>query len=280
MCGKIIKKRGAWQRMDSICRFIPAKSGGDLKTVHFVLETEFKKMRQPFIYPIYYMFLVTRGEGKLRVLGRSFDISQGSLYFAFPGVPYEIDGSDDLTYMYISYMGLRAADLMSQTGASPTSPVIQGFDVQIPFWKSSIQRITQKNANVLTESVLLYTLSYLSGNDDEVCLKSNNLIENITSYIDNNYGDPDLSLKKIADIFAYTDKYLSHVFKENTSMNFSEYLTRLRVKRALELIGEGERDIQKIALESGYRDSVYFAKVFKRYLHKTPNEYIKAQQSK
>ena len=266
--------------MDSICRFIPAKSGGDLKTVHFVLETEFKKMRQPFIYPIYYMHLVTKGEGKLKLLGRSFDILQGSLFFAFPGVPYEIEGSDDLTYMYISYMGLRAADLMAQIKASPSSPVIQNFEFQIPFWKNAIQRINQKNANVLTESVLLYTLSYLSGEDDEICSKSNNLIENITSYIDNNYGDPDLSLKKIADIFAYTDKYLSHVFKENTNMNFSNYLTRLRIKRALELIGEGERDISRIASESGYRDSVYFAKVFKRYLHKTPNEYIKSQKTR
>lgn len=261
--------------MDSICRFIPAKSGGDLKTVHFVLETEFKKMRQPFIFPIYYMHLITKGSGVLRALGRSYEIAQGSLFFAFPGVPYEIDGSDDLTYMYISYMGLRAADLMSQINASPSSPVVQGFERQIPFWKNAIQRINQKNANVLTESVLLYTLSYFSGEDDGICLKSNNLIENVTSYIDNNYSDPDLSLKKIADIFAYTDKYLSHVFKENTSMNFSDYLTRLRIKRALELIGEGERDVSRIATESGYRDSVYFAKVFKKYLHKTPNEYFK-----
>ena len=265
--------------MDSICRFIPAKSSGDLKTVHFVLETEFKKMRQPFIFPIYYMHLVTRGSGVLRALGRSYEISRGTLFFAFPGVPYEIDGSDDLTYIYISYMGLRAADLMSQVNVAPSSPVMYGFEAQIAFWKNSIQRINRKNANVLTESVLLNTLSYLSG-DDETSSKSNNLIENITSYIDNNYQDPDLSLKKIADIFAYTDKYLSHVFKENINMNFSDYLTRLRIKRALELIGEGERDILRIATESGYRDSVYFAKVFKKYLHKTPNEYIKSQKSK
>ena len=140
--------------MDSICRFIPAKSGGDLKTVHFVLETEFKKMRQPFIFPIYYMHLITKGSGVLRALGRSYEIAQGSLFFAFPGVPYEIDGSDDLTYMYISYMGLRAADLMAQINASPSSPVVQGFERQIPFWKNAIQRINQKNANVLTESVV------------------------------------------------------------------------------------------------------------------------------
>lgn len=264
--------------MNSICNFIPAKKVGDLKTVHFVLETEFKKLRQPFIYPIYYMHLVTRGEGKLKMLNRCFDISQGSLFFAFPGIPYEIEGSEDLTYIYISYMGLRAAELMAEINISPASPVKQGFESHIPFWKGAIQRITQKNANVLTESVLLYMLSFLSGEDDAVISKNSNLIENITSYIDNNYSDTELSLKKIADIFAYTDKYLSHVFKEGTGVNFSEYLSRLRIQRALELIGKGARDVSQIAYESGYNDSVYFAKVFKRYMQKTPNEYIKSQK--
>ena len=264
--------------MNSICNFIPAKSGGDLKTIHFVLETEFKKMRQPFIYPIYYMHIVTKGEGVLKVLDRCFDISRGAVFFAFPGVPYEIDGSDDLTYIYISYMGLRAAELMNEINISPASPVKQGFEAHIPFWKESIQRITPKNANVLTESVLLYMLSYLTENDSAVISKSSNLIESITYYIDNNYADPELSLKKIADIFAYTDKYLSHIFKEGTGMNFSEYLTRLRIQRAIDLIGKGARDVSQIAYESGYRDSVYFAKVFKRYVQKTPDKYIKSQQ--
>lgn len=263
--------------MNSICNYIPAKSAGDLKTVHFVLETEFKKMHQPFIYPIYYMHLVTKGGGKLKVFGSCFDVSQGSLFFAFPGVPYEIEGSDDFTYIYISYMGLRAAELMSQVKVLPSAPVIQGFDSQIPFWKSAIQRITPKNANMLTEGVLLYTLSYLSEEGDAVS-KNNNLIDNVIYYIDNNYADTELSLKKIADIFAYTDKYLSHIFKEGTGMNFSEYLTRIRIQHAIDLIDKGSRDIGKISLECGYQDSVYFAKVFKRYLKKTPNQYIKLQK--
>ena len=53
--------------MDSICRFVPNKSGsGDIKTVHFVYETEFKKLRQPFFRPLYYVNLVTKGEGVLK----------------------------------------------------------------------------------------------------------------------------------------------------------------------------------------------------------------------
>ena len=61
-------------------------------------------------------------------------------------------------------------------------------------------------------------------------------------------------------------------------MNFSEYLTRIRIQHAIDLIDKGSRDIGKISADCGYRDSVYFSKVFKRYLKKTPNQYIKSQK--
>ena len=219
--------------MDSICRFIPAKSSGDLKTVHFVYETEFRKMKQPFLYPIYYMHLVTRGKAVMKLLSKSFPLEVGTVYFAFPGIPYEIEGSEDFTYMYISFMGLRAGELMSALKIDPASPTQDGFEKEIPFWKSAIQRIHQQNANLLAESVLLYTLSFVDNGSNENKQPTSNILENVISFTDNNYMDPDFSLTKIADIFSYTDKYLSHLFKVSMNMNFSQYLTRLRMQRAL-----------------------------------------------
>jgi hypothetical protein len=183
--------------MNSICNFIPAKnSGGNLKTVHFVYETEFKKLKQPFLHSIYYMHLVTRGDGILKLPSGEYRIEVGSLFFAFPGVPFEIYGSDDLTYMYISYMGLRAHEIAAELNISLERPAFYGFEEEVFFWKGAIQRIDSKNANLLSESVLLYTLSYLSDGEDIKHSSPNNVLEKIINYIDNNYNDPDMSLKK------------------------------------------------------------------------------------
>lgn len=264
--------------MNSICRFIPQKPSGDLKTVHFVYETEFKKMKQPFIYPIYYMHLVTKGSGKMKLLGREYIIEVGSLFFAFPGVPYEIEGSDDLAYMYISFMGERAKAIVDEIGLGVSKPTVDGFAGEIGFWKSAIQRVNSNNANMLSESVLLYTLSFIDTESGEARQSGNTVVENIIAYIEHNFADPDLSLKKIADIFAYTDKYLSHIFKQQTDQNFNEYLTELRVRRSVELMNSGERGMERIANACGYRDPVYFAKVFKRVMGKTPHEYLKSKR--
>ncbi len=261
--------------MSSICNFIPAKNVADeLKTVHFVYEAEFEKMKQPFVYPIYYLHLVTRGEGILKLGEREYKLAAGSLYFAFPGVPYTIDASADFSYMYISFMGVKAGALLSNMKITATSPVYDAPPEIEPLWWRSIQRVNSKNANILTESVLLHTLSYISEECEESKSKSESVLDNIISYVNNNYTDTSVSLKKIADIFAYNEKYLSHLFKENMKMNFSQYLTRLRIRRAIEFIGNGARNIDAISLGCGYKDPVYFAKVFKKNMHVTPREYI------
>ncbi len=260
--------------MNSICNFIPAKGTDDLKVVHFVYETEFKKLRQPFLYPIYYMYLVVRGEGKLKLLNKEYRLGMGTLFFGFPGIPFEIEGSDDFTYMYLSFMGLRAHALFKERGLDTLNPTRHGFEGEIGFWKTAIRRIDRKNASVLSESVLLYTLSFIKGADDSLeNAKDYGVIEGVLDYINNHYTEPDISLKKVADIFAYTDKYLSHIFKTRMKINFSKYLTRLRVQRALELMGDGLHDVTEISNACGFRDPSYFSKVFKRMMGKTPLEY-------
>ena len=262
--------------MESICNFISAENGGDLKAVHFVYETEYKRLHWPRTSPIYILFLVARGTGTLNVnnIG-SYPIKVGDLLLISPGMRYEITGSDDLTYFYISFFGMRASALLVEALPSQRQPIRTGLEELISFWRQAIRRIRSQNSHLISEGVLLYTLSYLFDKEPQNSLfQANSTISNVIRYVDHNYTDPTLNLKKTADIFGYTDKYLSHIFKVRMQMNFSKYLTRLRMQRALELMGEGRRDIASIARDSGFGDAGYFSKVFKRILGKTPLEYI------
>ena len=266
--------------MNSICRFIPVKQNNDtLKVVHFVYEAEFHKIKQPFLNPIYYLHLVTRGEGVLYLQNKTYNLRVGTLFFGLPGVSYEIKGSEDFSYMYLSYMGTRSLSLAKELGISLARPVYYGFEEMIHFWSLCIQRVEPSNANILSESVLLFTLSYL--NKDGGCViktKSSTILESITDYVDHNYQNPDLSLKQVAGIFSYTDKYLSHLFKENMHVNWSGYLNQLRIQHALDLMEKGWTDIGEIAIDSGYRDAMYFSKVFKRKMAVSPRAYLKKKK--
>jgi len=266
--------------MSSICRFMPAKNySGSIKTINFVYEADFKKLRQPFFQSTYFIYLVTRGSGVLKIYENEYDLNVGTLFFMFPGYQYEIEGSDDFAYIYIRFMGACVPTMMEELEIHMDKPVYPEFNHLIEFWKQSIRRIDQLNANILTESVLLYTLSYINNKQDDVSLrkKNQNLFDSIVDYIDKHYREQDLSLKQIAGIFSYTEKYLSYIFKKNMNIGFCNYLNNLRIQCAVDLIDQGYSSVTEISAMCGFGDSLYFSKVFRKIMGRTPTNYIKLQ---
>lgn len=262
---------------DSICRFMPTKSyTGNIKTVHFVYETDFHSFKQPFIRPIYYAHLVTSGSATIRFAGSEKKLTKGTLFFFFPAVPYDIDGSEDFRYIYISFMGSCIQQLFEQLEIDLSRSVFEDFSHVSDIWTSSITRLNHTNANILTESVLLYTLSYISkrNEDTEPIKNSENLFENIVDYVDSHFSDPNITLRSVADIYSYTEKYLSHFFKSKMKVGFNEYLNSLRLQFAHKLIAEGCTSVSEIASKCGFSDPLYFSKVFKKKVGYSPSEYI------
>ena len=262
----------------SICCFLPVKNEeSSVKTVRFVYETEFKKLTQPFVHPIYVMHIVTQGNAVLHMYDEEYSLSVGDIFFAFPALPLYIDGSDDFEYIYISFMGSGAPKMLSSCNVTQDSYVFNGFSFLCPMYESSIRRLSDKNANIMTEGLLYYTLSFLNSDIEDAKQKkvSDTLFETIVNYVDNHYRESDMSLGRLAGAFSYTEKYLSSLFKKNMRIGFVAYLNNLRVQYANELIDQGEKNISKISAECGYSDYTYFSKVFKKSTGKTPTESIR-----
>ena len=266
---------------DSICRFMPPKKhDGNVKTVRFVLETDFMKLKQPFIHPVYLLHVVTSGSGVMRMLDCSYDLSKGAVFFAFPGIPFEIEATKDFEYVYISFMGAGATILLNDLGISCETPVFYGYNDLIPFWRESIKQINQLNSNILTESVLLYTLSFINtGSPCPLKASPENTLSTIVEYVNTHYRDKDISLKKTAFVFSYSEKYLSSLFKKQMKVGFNSYLCDLRIQFSKELMEKGETSVSAIAEACGFKDPMYFSKVFKKHSAVSPTDYIKQAQN-
>ena len=263
---------------DSICKFMPAKNyTGDIKICNFVYETELKTLSQPFFRPIYYIHLVTAGSGTLKMNGEEYPLTVGSLFFAFPAYPYELVADEHFRYIYISFMGSEIAGLFEQVGVSVNTPVYNGFDNLLEFWLSSIMRVGSHNANILAESVLLYTLSFFGEEASKTTVKpsAETVFDMMVDYVDTHYRDADLSLKKLAEVFSYTEKYISHLFKKRMGVGFNYYVNQLRLRYAHELLDESPFNMSEIATRCGYSDAFYFSKVFKKATGISPKDYRK-----
>ena len=101
------------------------------------------------------------------------------------------------------------------------------------------------------------------------------LIEDALQYIEKNYSEQ-LSLEDIATQVYLSPNYFSEVFKSSTGIAPWEYVTKMRLDEACELLRHTKRSITDIALSVGFSDSSYFAKVFKERFAQTPSAYRKA----
>ncbi len=82
-----------------------------------------------------------------------------------------------------------------------------------------------------------------------------------------------IGLAEVAEHVGITASYLSRVFSEQTGYTVMEYLTRLRMRRAAELLRDRSLQVKDVMIQSGYRDPSYFGQVFRRFLGLTPSEF-------
>ncbi|OBZ09240.1 helix-turn-helix domain-containing protein [Bacillus sp. FJAT-26390] len=101
------------------------------------------------------------------------------------------------------------------------------------------------------------------------------MINELKAYIEENFENPDLSLKHLSDRFHISGKYASYLFKEEFNMKFVDFIVQLRMERAEELLATTEESVQNIALQVGYANSITFGRVFKRIAGVTPGDYRK-----
>jgi len=262
----------------SICKIIPEKKyEGNIRVLHFVYETNHNRFKQPLRSSVYRLYIVTNGTAQLKTPDGEFSLVAGSLFLIFPGCFHEIYGNNSFRYAYISFSGECVRQILQDLAIQKNSPVYDPFDGLLDFWLTSISKVNPVNANVLTESVLLYTLSLINTRNILVppVPDDNRLYHMLIDYIDNNYTLSDLSLSKISSVFSYSEKYLSHIFKKNNTVGFSAYVQNLRINYAIELLKSKHHSVAGVAGICGYNDPLYFSKVFKKKTGLSPKEYIK-----
>lgn len=85
--------------------------------------------------------------------------------------------------------------------------------------------------------------------------------------------DKRISLEEVADKLYLNPSYFSRLFKKETGETFIEYVTRMKIQRAKELLDQTDHSVGKICEMLGYDNQSYFIKLFKSHTGVTPLEY-------
>jgi YesN/AraC family two-component response regulator len=101
------------------------------------------------------------------------------------------------------------------------------------------------------------------------------LKERIETIVMRNFADADFSVETMAEKLHLGSTKLFGKTKELMGMTPAKYILNIRMKKAAEMLLEGEHDIYEISLSVGFRDPSYFNKCFKSVYGKSPSKYGK-----
>ncbi|CAM4287229.1 response regulator transcription factor [Paenibacillus tarimensis] len=104
-------------------------------------------------------------------------------------------------------------------------------------------------------------------------------ITDIKAYIDDYYYE-DIKISVFTEKYFLSREYLMKLFKQEYGFGIHEYVQKVRMDKATELLGNPELKIQEISEMLGYKDKNYFSKAFRNYFGRSPSEYRTAVQLK
>ena len=82
-----------------------------------------------------------------------------------------------------------------------------------------------------------------------------------------------ITLSDISDALGLSAPYFSALFKAETGVTVSQYITNIRINEAKRLLLVSQEPIANIAVRVGYSDEKYFMRVFKKEVGLTISEY-------
>lgn len=143
---------------------------------------------------------------------------------------------------------------LSELAGLETIYDVEEYMLQLFIWKQSASQLSFDQPNLRAE------------------------IQKALEFVSQRYQEP-VSVADISEYLAISPNYFSHLFKAQTGINFSDYVTRYRIEMSKNLLAETDRQISEIAEQAGIPDYKYFARIFRRLVGKTPSQYREEQVS-
>lgn len=196
---------------DNICKFAPTYSAdNELSIINFVCEKQ-HLITDYRLKAVYTLNLITKGSGILHTPEHSFGLKPGDLFITVPAKRYYVENAENLEYIYISFIGMRGAELLSRISFDRKNPVYNGFGTLIEFWENNVKTAAANNIDILAEAVLLYTFSHICFSvsaEKRKKAESADKILRIKQYVDSHYTEYNISLRNVSVKFSYSYKYI------------------------------------------------------------------------
>lgn len=238
------------------------------------------------------------GAASYEIGGKVYKVTAGSLFICNPGVTHHriIGERQRLTEFQTAFTNISLRGLPQGYLISPEeSPAItllhhnQAFhncceEIAMeqkrndPASALMIKCLVMKLIVLLLKELHVHTDAHAHQDFSLEKYEKSNIVDAIVTFMNENYMQP-ISLARISENAYLSPVYISRVFKELMGEAPINYLIRVRLAKACELMQQvPDVSIRQVAAAVGYEDAYYFSKLFKKHYGVSPREYMQLEE--
>lgn len=230
----------------------------------------------------YMIHYILKGKGIYKTDGKIFRLREGDAFLIHPNtlIYYEADKYDPWTYTWIGFHGIKIEPYLKRTSLLTTPFFHYGHDDRVRLCHEKMFEANQlKNNRDLMMNCIMYEYLFLLASkfpNEQISSQEKQIsyVEDALHYIESHY-DEEICVQNIADFLNLDRSYLYRLFKATTGVSLQEYLLDFRIRRACFLLQSTNLSINAIARSVGYKDALYFSRLFKNKKQRSPSEYRK-----
>jgi len=211
---------------------------------------------------------VFKGRGTLQCSG-NFELSPKTAFLVPPGMPHNELSEGSLDTLWIGLHGARLNHL-------DASQLYFAFNASEIFeWAERLWLTSERLPSQLGPECdgllrcLLNTFFRILSEQTSPCLDR---VDNAIRFI-NEHHHQNLSIADIAEHIGCSEGYFFRIFKNQVGLPPLEYLTRIRLRRAINLLQQTSYSINAISRLVGFQDIYYFRRLFKQRMKMTPTAF-------
>jgi len=220
------------------------------------------------------LFIVLDGTGRVECNGESFSVCRGDIFFLRCDVAHAYhseDGEQAFSTAWISFDGMGAESILSYFGIGDVF-LSKGVGSEIEDEFMCLRNMAKNHhpEEKLSERLYRFIISFFSSRE-----QSRDALSGAMDYIHEHYCE-NVSLDDIASFCGMAKYTLCRKFKQAYSSTPFEYIMRLRVNRAKTILStSADTSIAEVARLTGFSDSGYFCRTFRRFEATSPARFRK-----
>ncbi|MFD0673264.1 response regulator [Cohnella sp. GCM10027633] len=148
------------------------------------------------------------------------------------------------------------------------------FDYKLGDYEYVMRAKTLDDLLAFTENRCTAVLELLQRTNE---IRPKKVYDEVRGIVQEQYASP-ISLKSVAQQIFMNPNYLGKLFKAHADMSFNDYVLKVRMEKAKELLLHTDKKVYEIALEVGFGELDWFYKRFKAYTGVSASEFKQSSQ--